>query len=130
MESKSAPKISVAVAEDDADLRQLMVRMVGQLGYRVVCAAGDGAELLEACRDRPVDVVVVDLEMPHVDGLEAAEEFARRDVPVVLVSGLPDVRHMVVENEPVAVRLAKPVTSELLKAAIETAISSSPQRAE
>ena len=123
MELKAASEIAVALADDDSDLRQLLVRMVGQLGYRVVCAASNGAELLESCLDIPVDVVLVDLEMPLVDGLEAAEEFARRQVPVVLISGLPDTRHMVLEKEPVAVRLSKPVTSEAIKAAIETALN-------
>jgi CheY-like chemotaxis protein len=105
-----------------------MVRLLDHLGYHVVCAASNGAELLESCFESKVDVVLVDLDMPIVDGLEAAEEISQKGIPVVLISGMPDSEHLVLEQEPITVRLSKPVTSEALQGAIQSALDSGPPR--
>jgi response regulator NasT len=119
--------INVALAEDNSDLRNMMAQLLRYLGYRVVSAVSNGAELLDSCLD-DVDVVLVDLDMPVVDGLEAAEVIAERGIPVVLISGLPDLEHMVVEKEPIAVRLKKPATAEALNDAIQLALASRSQK--
>jgi response regulator NasT len=113
----------VALAEDEAELLQVFVRLVELLGHRVVCAAADGQELLRVCRSEEVDVAIVDLDMPVVDGLTAAEEISEKGIPVVLVSGHPDVKEVVVEHEPVVARIVKPATLESFRSAIEHALS-------
>lgn len=117
-------EIAVAIADDHSDYRALMVVMLQELGYRVVCAAANGAELLEACATKQVDVVLVDLDMPIIDGLEAAEELQEMGVPVVLISGLPESKELVLEEEPVAARLMKPARPEAIQQAIEQALQS------
>jgi response regulator NasT len=120
-EQTQAP-VRIALAEDEDDLRQVFVQLLELLGHHVVCAAADGAELIQACSSQEVDVAIVDLEMPVMDGLTAAEEIAERGIPVVLVSGHPDVKEVVIEHEPVVTRIVKPATLESFRAAIAEAL--------
>jgi CheY-like chemotaxis protein len=115
--------LAIALAEDDDDLRKLFVHMLRQLGYDVVCAAANGAELLETCFGGKIDVVFVDLDMPIVDGLEAAEEVSKKGIPVVLVSGLSELQDVVADQEPIVARLPKPFTSQDLQCAIDAALT-------
>ena len=70
-----------------------------------------------------VDLVILDLDMPVMDGLTAAEELAERGIPAVLVSGHPDVQEVVLEHEPVVTRVMKPATIDKLRDAIRVALS-------
>jgi CheY-like chemotaxis protein len=120
--------IRVAIAEDNADARLALRALLTLLGHEVVCEAGDGAELLGRCEADQVDLVISDLDMPVVDGLEAAETLSKRGIPVILLSGHPDVEHVNVEHEPVAGRLRKPATAATLEAAIRRAMASGQHR--
>jgi CheY-like chemotaxis protein len=123
MHHKGASRLRIAVAEDDADLRGAFVGMLELLGNEVVCAACDGAELLDACSRLEVDLVLVDLDMPVIDGLQAAEALAEKGIPVVLISGHPDVKEVVLEHEPVVTRIVKPATIEGFRKAIAEALA-------
>jgi response regulator NasT len=122
MTERTQAPVRIALAEDEDDLREVFVQLLELLGHQVVCAAGDGAELIRACSAQEVDVAIVDLEMPVMDGLTAAEEIAERGIPVVLVSGHPDVKEVVIEHEPVVTRIVKPATLESFRAAIAEAL--------
>ncbi len=80
----------VLVAEDDADLRGVLTAALTRNGHRVL-QARDGAEALAAIEREPVDLLVLDLVMPNIDGyevmarLKANSTYAR--IPVVVVSG-------------------------------------------
>ncbi|MEV4281506.1 response regulator transcription factor [Actinoplanes xinjiangensis] len=58
----------ILVAEDDADIAQLLRRLFERAGFEVV-EAGDGSAALAGARTRRPDVVVTDLDMPVLDGL-------------------------------------------------------------
>jgi len=124
MAENGQPPIRIAVAEDDPDVRKTFVRLLELLGHKVVCSACNGEELIEQCAKLEVDIAFVDLDMPVVDGLAAAEIMAERGVPVILVSGHPDARQVVVENEPVVARIAKPASVDDLQCAIKKALAS------
>ncbi len=115
--------IRIAVAEDDPDVRTTFVRLLECLGHTVVCSAENGEELIDKCQPANIDVAFVDLDMPVVDGLAAAEVMAERGIPVVLVSGHPDARQVVVENEPVVTRITKPATVDDVGRAISAALA-------
>lgn len=78
------------IAEDDADVRVLLERVFVRAGFAVLTAP-DGAGALDLVRSEPVDVVLTDLDMPRMDGLElcAAVRRDRRvaDLPVAVLSG-------------------------------------------
>jgi response regulator NasT len=100
--------------------------LLEHLGHDVVCAAANGAELLDTCFKHHVDLAVVDLDMPVIDGLAAAEEISAKGVPVILVSGHPDVKEIVMEHEPVVTRIVKPATLESFRRAIAEALGKRP----
>ena len=118
----------IALAEDEPDIRKTFVRLLEHLGHKVVCAVSNGAELLDQCSGQQVDVVFVDLDMPVMDGLAAAQELAGKGIPVILVSGHPDAKEIVLEHEPVVVCVSKPATLESLQNAIERALADAQKR--
>jgi CheY-like chemotaxis protein len=115
--------IRIAFADDEPYVRTGLSRLLRQLGYDVACAAQDGAELIAFCNQQRVDVALVDLDMPVMDGLATAQELAAMSLPVVLISGHPDASHVVLEAEPVVTCILKPATAESLQEAIRTAIA-------
>lgn len=115
----SQKKIRLALADDDASARVLLVEILQSLGHEVVVVAVDGAELVDQCVDGSVDLVLVDLDMPRMDGLAAAEVLSSKGIPVILVSGHPDVAHVVPAHEPIVACVAKPVSVASLRGAIE-----------
>ncbi len=112
--------LRISIAEDNEDVREALKSMVACLGHEVVCAARNGQELVDAVAGRDLDLVIADLEMPVLDGLAAAEEITQtKKVPVILLSGHADILAVVEQNEPIALRLLKPVTLDRLRSAIE-----------
>ena len=113
--------LRVGIADDDPDLRLLLTQSVRHLGHEVVCAAENGEQLLERSATLEMDIALVDFDMPLCDGLAVADELSRsRGVPVIIISGHPDLQHMIRKKEPVAAFLRKPFTMEALQAAIDS----------
>jgi PAS domain S-box-containing protein len=81
---------TILVAEDDADLRGVLTASLTKYGHRVI-QARDGAEALAAIEREPVDLLVLDIVMPNIDGfgvLTRLKELRHGEpIPVVVVSG-------------------------------------------
>jgi response regulator NasT len=115
--------LRVCLAEDDPDLRAVLNAFLRKLGHEVVCDAADGQALVQSALHEDVDLVIADLDMPVLDGLAAAELISQqRPVPIILLSGHPDAEHVVLEHEPVSLRLTKPVSLAALQDAIQVAM--------
>jgi response regulator NasT len=83
--------LRILVADDEPDIREYFRKSLARLGHQVVGAARDGRELVELCRTLSPDLVITDVKMPELDGIEAALAINReRPVPVVLVSAHHD----------------------------------------
>ena len=84
---------SVLVVDDDADAVEILCRMLGMQKLRTI-PARSGAECLEIARSQPVDVILLDVNMPVMDGLTVCTELARddrtRSIPVILVTARDD----------------------------------------
>lgn len=81
---------TIVVAEDDADLRDVLAASLSRNGHRVI-AARDGAEALAAIERDHVDLLVLDLVMPNIDGFEVLARMKEAGngatIPVIVVSG-------------------------------------------
>lgn len=78
----------VLVVDDDVTVREVVVSYLRAGGHAVVEAA-DGAEALRAMRSDPADLVVLDLMMPGIDGLEVCRRLrASGDVPIIMLTAL------------------------------------------
>jgi DNA-binding NtrC family response regulator len=71
---------TVLVVEDDAAMRELLVESLADEGYRVVEASG-GREGVRKVREQPVDLVITDIRMPDLDGLDMVREIRTLDAP-------------------------------------------------
>lgn len=78
----------VLIVEDDSQMREMLVELVGRAGHEVR-SARDGKEALRVVRDQPVDLVVTDIVMPRKDGIRTIRELREkhRGTRVIAISG-------------------------------------------
>ena len=89
VQNGTAPRI--VIADDEPLIRLDLREMLTELGYDVVGEAGDGQAALELARKLLPDLVIMDIRMPGVDGIAAAEELTREKIaPVVLLTAYSD----------------------------------------
>lgn len=79
---------TILIIEDDTSVRRLLVQVLEEAGYEIYEAA-NGRQGLERFHDRPADLVITDLEMPEMNGLEVILELtcAFLDIKVIAMSG-------------------------------------------
>ncbi len=83
--------LRILVADDEPDMREYFSKLLPRLGHKVVGAARDGRELVELCRALKPDLVITDIKMPDMDGIDAANRINQDDpVPVILVSAFSE----------------------------------------
>ena len=86
-----ATPLRMIIADDESLIRLDLREMLIHLGYDVIAEAGDGRLALELARKLLPDLVIMDIKMPEVDGITAAEELTReRIAPVVLLTAYSD----------------------------------------
>lgn len=121
--SQARPR--VVIAEDEALIRMDLAEMLGEEGYDVVGQAGDGARAIELARELRPDLVILDVKMPVLDGIAAAERIAGdRIAPVVILTAFSQ-RELVerARDAGAMAYLVKPFTKQDLVPAIEMAVS-------
>ena len=117
----------VLIADDEKPVAASLQGQLEALGYDVVAVVDDGQRAIEVCRRTLPDVVMMDIEMPGLDGLSAARQIATDPgTPVIILTahGHPNLVDQAVQDG-VIQYLLKPVTSPSLHAAIQTAVARS-----
>ncbi|MGW1681385.1 ANTAR domain-containing response regulator [Saccharopolyspora sp. NPDC002376] len=115
----------VLVAEDEALIRLDLVEMLREEGYQVVGEAGDGQEAVRLAEELRPDLVILDVKMPKMDGIEAASNIAgERIAPVVILTAFSQ-RDLVerARDAGAMAYLVKPFAKRDLVPAIELAVS-------
>jgi AmiR/NasT family two-component response regulator len=115
----------VLVADDEKPVASGIQGQLESLGYDVVAVVDDGHRAIEVCRRTLPDVVLMDIEMPGLDGLSAARQIARDPgTPVIILTahGHPNLIDQAIQDG-VVHYLLKPVTSQSLHAAIQVAVA-------
>ena len=123
-EARPLEGLRVLVAEDNAVNTKLAVMLLGRLGCKVQTAA-NGVEALAAMTRGPVDVVLMDCEMPDMNGFEATREIRRREgdrahTPIIaMTANAMDTDRQRCLDAGMDDYLSKPVRAPLLRAALE-----------
>jgi response regulator NasT len=114
----------VVVAEDEGLIRLDLVEMLRDAGYDVVGEAGDGARAVERATQLQPDLVVLDVKMPVLDGLSAAEQIGRAGIaPCLILTAFSQAELVERARDAGAMAyLVKPFTSADLVPAIEVAL--------
>jgi DNA-binding response OmpR family regulator len=124
MSARTATRRALVV-EDDGQLRAVVAEYLRGAGF-VVDEAGDGRAALATARDAPPDVLVLDMQMPAMDGAAVLagwnESPALKAVPVVVVSAAPDLP-AIAERFDVRATLVKPFDLDVLRAVVEQVLA-------
>ena len=117
-------KRRVVVAEDESLIRMDVVETLREHGFDVVAEVGDGALALAAVIEHKPDLVVMDIKMPNMDGLTAAEQMAGHKVAIVLLTAFSQKELVDRANQAGAMAyVVKPFTPNDLMPAVEIALS-------
>ncbi len=116
--------LRIVVADDEPDMQDYFRTILPTLGHTVVGVAGTGKELLALCDKHHPDLVITDIRMPDMDGIEASVQIARDNpLPVILVSAhhdADDIRRA--EADHILAYLVKPIKQSDLEPAIIIAL--------
>jgi adenylate cyclase len=82
---------SVLVVDDSRTLRKILIRELNSLGFHNILEAADGLEAIEVVKTKPVDLMLLDMEMPELDGLGVLSQLKSDDaykaLPIIVISG-------------------------------------------
>lgn len=124
MTTSSDQCLRIAVADDEVDMQDFYRAILGNLGHEVIAVAGSGRELVDMCQQHSPDLIITDIRMPELDGLDAVREItvAQGPVPAIVVSGFHDDDFIKrAQQECVLAYLVKPVRASDLEPAIRLA---------
>jgi two-component system, response regulator PdtaR len=123
--NQRSSSVQVLVAEDEAIIRLDLAEMLREAGYDVVAEVGDGRQAVDRTRELSPDLVVMDVKMPVLDGISAADEIGRDGIaPVVMLTAFSD-KELVerASDAGVMAYVLKPFTIDDLEPAITVARS-------
>jgi len=123
----SGSQASILVADDSEAVRTIIVLMLGSLGYKHITEAVDGQDAIEKLHQKEFDLLVLDIEMPRLDGYGVLatlkEDPVLRHLPVIVASGLNDLEAVVRCIDLGAEDfLPKPVNSVIMRARIAASL--------
>jgi two-component system response regulator HydG len=122
--SENGTKARVLVVDDEPSARAGLEKLLKQEGHDVILAE-DGAQALERASERPPDVVLTDLKMPNMDGIELLRRMREQDpnIPVIVATAFGDVNTAVQAMRAGAEDyLTKPIDFDALLVAIDRAM--------
>jgi two-component system, response regulator PdtaR len=115
----------VLVAEDEAIIRLDLAEMLGEAGYDVVGQAGDGEQAVAMAIDLKPDIVIMDVKMPVMDGITAAEQIGKERIcPVVMLTAFSQTELVErARDAGVMAYVVKPFTASDVTPALDIALS-------
>jgi response regulator NasT len=116
--------LRIAVADDEPRMCDYFRKILPRLGHQVVAVAQTGRELVEQCRAVHPELVITDVNMPELDGIDAATEIYREQpLPIILVSAYHDAQLIRrAEADHILAYLIKPIKQADLEPAIAIAM--------
>ena len=116
--------LKIAIADDERDMRDYFQEILPIVGHQVIAVARTGKELVELCASTHPDLVITDIKMPDMDGIDAAAQIYRHaPIPVILVSAFNDPEFIRrAEADHILAYLVKPIKQADLEPAIGIAM--------
>ncbi|MEN9606665.1 MAG: hypothetical protein RL605_493 [Actinomycetota bacterium] len=122
--AETSGKLRVIVAEDESLIRMDIVEILRENDYDVVAEAADGEEAVALAEQHKPDLMVMDVKMPKMDGISAAEAIAKFNIPVVLLTAFSQTELVDRASQAGAMAyIVKPFTPNDLLPAIRIAVS-------
>lgn len=112
------------IVDDDRSHRLMLTTLMQEWGYRIM-EAEDGEQALQIVRDKPVDLVLMDMRMPKMDGIEATKAVHRHNpaIPIIVITAYSSVPTAVEALKSGAVDyVTKPIDFEALRVVLERAL--------
>jgi len=118
-------KVRIIIADDEPIIRMDLKEMLTNLGYLVVGEAGDGRSVVNMARELRPDLVIMDIKMPDMDGIEAARILTQEDIAPVIFLTAYSQKELVdqAKEAGVVAYLVKPFRESDLAPAIEIALA-------
>ncbi|MBM3131372.1 MAG: response regulator [Chloroflexi bacterium] len=115
----------VIIADDESVIRADLREMLTTLGYLVVGEAGDGQSAVNSARELKPDIVIMDIKMPQMDGIEAAKILTQEKIAPVLLLTAYSQRDLVDRAKEAGVvgYLVKPFREQEIGPAIDIALA-------
>ncbi len=117
--------LRIAVIDDDASVREVIKGFVEECGFTVAATGADGEEAVAICRTKKPDLVIMDVNMPRKDGIDAAIEINEKcPTPVIILTARGDygtIKRAL--GAGVMAYLMKPVKLEEILPAVEIAVA-------
>ncbi len=115
----------VVIADDESIIRMDLKEMLNGLGYLVVGEAGDGRQAINLARELKPDLVIMDIKMPEMDGIQAARVLTEEKIAPVLLLTAYSQQELVsgAREAGVVGYIVKPFRQDELMPAIEVALS-------
>ncbi len=115
----------IVIADDEALIRMDLREMLTHLGYLVVGEVGDGRSAVNLARELRPDIIIMDIKMPDLDGIEAARILTEEQIAPVLLLSAYSQRELVTRAREAGVAgyLVKPFREADLSPAIEVALA-------
>ena len=115
----------VVIAEDDDEMRSVMIELISQLGVTISEASSGSDLILLLTGDQPVDLLITDVRMPWMTGYQVALSARNSgiEMPIIVVTAFPDdALRAQIQQLGKAVLLAKPFRPEELLALVEKSL--------
>ncbi|MGC9054087.1 MAG: sigma-54-dependent transcriptional regulator [Candidatus Hydrogenedens sp.] len=126
------PKAKILVIDDEPLMREFIEEAMTRAGYRVV-SSGSGAEGVELIKTQPFDLIITDLKMEPVDGMEVLQESVKvsPEIPVIIMTAYATIETAIRTLKAGAVDyLVKPFTPEAIEIAVKRALDKVKMNAE
>lgn len=124
-EGREVNKLSVLVADDEERVVGILTISLKSLGHEVIAVANNGEDAVTLAREKKPDLIILDIDMPRMDGVDAAKRIlAEASVPIIISSGRTDPETLQRARKlNIQAYLVKPFSRAQLNSAITMAMS-------
>ena len=119
------PVKNILIADDEAPIREILIRSLKDKGYRFF-SASNGEQAVEIAQKNPIDLAILDIRMPEMDGVEALKQIKALDenIEVLIMTGYADIGSLreIIFDYGARDYLSKPFDPNELKLAVRRAL--------